>query len=96
MTPWFPRPSRRQHLIQSTLNAHLDWREQCAVVTSAYQHWAHTPHGAAAEIAWENYRAALDLEEKASALYASLAGQLGTLTAADLWPGPYLGSSRAL
>lgn len=96
MTPTFPRPSSRQRLVQSTLNAYLDWRRQCGSVTIAYQHWADSPDRAAAEIAWETYRAALDLEERASALYASLAEQLGTLSAGDLRPGPSLGSFRAL
>jgi hypothetical protein len=96
MTPRFPRPSSRQHLVQSTFNAYLDWREQCAMVTSTYECWADAPDGAEAEIAWEIYRAALDLEEKTSALYASLAEQLGTLSATDLWPGPRVGPASSL
>jgi hypothetical protein len=77
MTPRFPRPESRQHLVQSTLNAYLDWREHCAVVTRAYRYWAERAERAEAAVAWETYRAALDLEEKTSARYASLAEQVG-------------------
>ena len=61
------RPSQ----LGSVIDAYIDWREECVALEYAYLRWAHAD-APSAEVAYAAYRACLDQEERASALYAEL------------------------
>jgi hypothetical protein len=67
-------------LIDDALLAYIEWREQCAAVWECHRHGQRTS-GEEAARAYGAYRAALDREEAAAAVYAK---QLARLT--DLLP----------
>ena len=67
-----------KQLVDETMDAYVDWREECAGVWDAYERWARAPRIDAAG-AFSAYRAALDREECASHAYADL---LARITAA--------------
>ena len=62
--------------------AYVSWREACRLVDDAYRSWvgATSPDEA---IAFENYTAALDAEERAANVYADLLRRVGHVTASD-------------
>jgi hypothetical protein len=62
-------PQNRSKLIDELMDRYVDWREQCIAVDSAYERWSHGPT-AERGLAFAGYRAALDLEEHASLVYA--------------------------
>jgi hypothetical protein len=59
----------RAELIDEIVERYLDWREQCIAVAETYERWS---NGSIANrnLAFEVYKAALDLEEHASLIYA--------------------------
>jgi hypothetical protein len=61
----------QQRLVDEALLAYVEWREESAVVWAAYGRWARasTDDSRGAHAA---YRAALDREEAAAQVYASL------------------------
>jgi L-fucose mutarotase/ribose pyranase (RbsD/FucU family) len=57
--------------VDATLDAYVEWREECEAVEVAYRHWS----AASAEdgaLAFAVYVAALDREQRASNAYARL------------------------
>ena len=64
----------RSELIDELMDRYVDWREQCIAVGSAYERWSNGP-SAERELAFAAYRAALDLEEQASLVYADRANR---------------------
>jgi hypothetical protein len=62
--------ARHRRLVNAAMDAYLDWRDECASVSSAYRCWADAGEADAAE-AWLAYEIALDREEGASARYAT-------------------------
>jgi hypothetical protein len=67
-----------QQLVDDAVYAYVEWREESAVVWAAYRRWT----GAAAEDAGgahAAYRAALDREEAAARVYASLIERVSAL-----------------
>jgi hypothetical protein len=79
--PILKRP-RRRRVVKAAMDAYLDWREECAAVSDAYRCWADAGEADAAS-AWRAYEAALDREERASALYAELVRRVGDLAAGN-------------
>jgi hypothetical protein len=67
-------------MVDETMDAYVDWREECAHVWEAYRRWL-SAAGADAVLAFRAYGAALDREERASEVYAELIGRLGALIA---------------
>jgi hypothetical protein len=59
----------RAQLIDELMDRYIDWREQCIAVENAYEGWSTGPADDR-PLAFEAYRAALDLEEHASFVYA--------------------------
>jgi hypothetical protein len=59
----------RAELIDEMVDRYVDWREQCIAVAETYERWS---NGSIADrkFAFEAYKAALDLEEHASLIYA--------------------------
>jgi hypothetical protein len=66
-----------KRLVDEAIDAYVDWREACLGVSDAYQRWAQAC-SADARLAFGGYRAALDREERASRVYASLVTQIAT------------------
>ncbi len=62
--------------------AYVDWRETCLVVRDAYRSCASATRPAA-DVAFRRYQAALDAEERAAEVYASLVGRAGHLATSD-------------
>lgn len=62
-------PRSRSQLIDELMDRYVEWREQCAALSDAYAQWS---RGSRSErrLAFEAYKAALDLEEHASQVYA--------------------------
>ena len=60
-----------ERLVDVMIEAYVGWREACALVRDAHGTWASAPR-AGAQNAFEVYLAALDEEERAAALYASV------------------------
>lgn len=58
------------------IGAYVEWREACGVVHDAYCSWA-SATGPHARIAYLQYTAALDAEEWAAEVYASLIRRVG-------------------
>jgi hypothetical protein len=69
-------PPRR--MVDETIDAYVDWREECTHVWEAYSRWLSAARGDAA-LAFRAYVAALDREERASEVYADLMSRLGPL-----------------
>jgi hypothetical protein len=63
-------PGQKQ-VIDSVIDAYIDWREECAALEYAYLRWAGAD-ALDAELAFAEYMTRLDREERASALYAEL------------------------
>jgi hypothetical protein len=74
------------------MDAYLDWRDQCAAVSDAYRCWADAGEADAAP-AWRAYEAALDREERASALYADLVRDVDDLAVGNGERGAELAAS---
>jgi hypothetical protein len=66
-----------KRLVDEAMDAYVDWREACVAVSDAYQRWAQACSEDAG-LAFGGYRAALDREERASRVYASLVTQIAT------------------
>jgi 5-methylthioribose kinase len=66
--------------VDETIDAYVDWREECTHVREAYRRWL-SAEGADVALAFRAYVAALDREERASEVYADLMGRLGHLLA---------------
>ena len=65
-------------MVDETIDAYVDWREECTHVWEACRRWE-SAEGADAALAFRAYVAALDREERASEVYAELIGRLGPL-----------------
>jgi hypothetical protein len=71
-------------MVDETIDAYVDWREECTHVWEAHRRWQ-SAAGADAALAFRAYVAALDREERASQVYADWIGRLGHLVA-DVLP----------
>jgi hypothetical protein len=67
-------------MVDETMDAYVDWREECTHVGEAYRRWLSAVRADAA-LAFRAYLAALDREERASQVYADLISRLGRLVA---------------
>jgi hypothetical protein len=56
-------------LIDDLMETYLEWREECVGLADAYERWLSVPL-AERSLPFAAYRAALDREEQASAVYA--------------------------
>ena len=72
----------QQRLVDEALLAYVEWREECAAVSAAYGFWASAARDEA-RTAHAAYRAALDLEEAAARVYASLIERVSELRAVE-------------
>jgi hypothetical protein len=63
---------QRHRMVETAMDAYLDWREQSRAVSRAYRRWADVP-ARKAESAWQAYEAAHAAEENASLRYLELA-----------------------
>jgi hypothetical protein len=72
-------PFRQQQLVDEAVLAYVAWREESATVWAAYGHWSSAAADDASR-AHAAYRAALDREETAARVYASLIEQVSELT----------------
>ena len=61
----------RPELIDAMMDLYVDWREECIALRKAYERWS-SVRLAERELAFAAYRAALDREDRASAVYAEL------------------------
>jgi hypothetical protein len=59
----------RAELIDEMLERYVDWREQCVAVAETYERWSNGSIDNR-KLGFEVYKAALDLEEHASLIYA--------------------------
>jgi hypothetical protein len=65
---------QRHRMVETAMDAYVNWREESRAVSSAFRRWADS-HEADAESAWRAYEAAHAAEEDASLLYLQLAQQ---------------------
>lgn len=56
------------HLIDDLMDIYVEWREACVALEGAYERWS-SVRVAEREAAFADYRAALDWEEHACAVY---------------------------
>jgi hypothetical protein len=63
-------------LADTTIGAYVEWREACCLVHDAYRSWT-SAAGPRAGVAFRRYMAALDAEEWAAEVYASLVRRVG-------------------
>ncbi len=69
--PAGPNTKVRPELIDVMMDVYVDWREECIALRNAYERWSSV--GVAERgLAFAAYRAALDREDWASAVYADL------------------------
>ena len=76
------RKRTETRLGDTMIGAYADWREACRLVRDAYRSWA-TAIGPGARFAFWRYTAALDAEERAAEVYASLVRRVGHLATSD-------------
>jgi hypothetical protein len=82
------RKRSETRLVDTMISAYVDWREACRVVHDAYRSWA-SATGPSARVAFWRYTAALDAEEWAADVYASLVRRVGhQATTSDDLSGP--------
>jgi hypothetical protein len=65
------RAQVRPELIDVMMDVYVDWREECIALRNAYERWS-SVRLAERKLAFAAYRAALDREDRASAVYADL------------------------
>jgi hypothetical protein len=63
------RPRISPDVIDRLMEMYVDWRQECAWLRAAYERWLSVPIEQR-DLAFAAYRAALDREEQASAVYA--------------------------
>jgi hypothetical protein len=61
----------RSQLVDVMMDVYVDWREECLALTKAYERWS-SERVAERDLAFAAYRAALDREDRASAVYEDL------------------------
>jgi hypothetical protein len=66
----------RQRPVDRMLDAYVDWRDACGLVTLTYRSWAGST-GPGAGAAFFRHSAALDQEERAAEVYAGRVGRSG-------------------
>ena len=76
------RKRTETRLVDSMISAYVEWREACRLVHDTYRSWA-SATGPHARVAFSRYTAALDAEEWAADVYASLVGRVGHLATSD-------------
>jgi hypothetical protein len=59
----------RPELIDDLMQTYVDWRQECIALQGSYERWSDAPDEER-ETAFAAYRAALDREEQASAVFA--------------------------
>jgi hypothetical protein len=69
-------------LVDRMISAYVDWREACRLVHDAYRTWASATGPRAGGAFWR-YTAALDAEERAAEVYASLVRRIARLATSD-------------
>jgi hypothetical protein len=74
-------------LIDCAADAYTEWREECVALEDAYRRWASALEPDA-ELAFAAYRAGLDREERASALYRELVCRVDEALSSGLTPEP--------
>jgi hypothetical protein len=65
----------RDQRIDALIDRYVDWREECETVETAYEQWTQSERPERG-LAYAVYRAALDREEKAAAVYRLAATRL--------------------
>ena len=76
------RKRTEPRLVDRMVRAYVDWREASRLVREAYRSWAGAT-GPGARVAFWRYAAALDAEEWAAEVYASLVRRAGHLATSD-------------
>ena len=76
------RKRTETQLVDRMVRAYVDWREACGFVREAYRSWARAT-GPGARVAFWRYAAALDAEERAAEVYASLVRRVGHPATSD-------------
>jgi hypothetical protein len=76
------RKRTETRLVDRMLSAYVDWHEACRLVNDAYRSWA-SATGPGARVAFWRYTAALDAEEWAAEVYASLVRRAGEAATSD-------------
>jgi hypothetical protein len=76
------RKRTETRLVDRMIGAYVDWREECRLVHDAYRSWA-SATGPGARVAFWRYTAALDEEERAADVYASLVRRVGHQATSD-------------
>lgn len=77
------RSARQRALVDGALAAYNQWRGECAVVGNAYRRWLGASV-AEKPVAFHEYNAALDREERAARCYARLMDRAGHLAETGL------------
>jgi hypothetical protein len=70
-----------KRLVDEAVDAYVDWRVECLAVRDAYARWTTAPRPDA-RLAFLAYKAALEIEEHASAVYADAIRRVGQLAGA--------------
>jgi hypothetical protein len=76
------RKRTETRLVDRMISAYVDWREACRLVHEVYRSWA-SATGPRGRVAFWRYTAALDAEERAAEVYASLVRRVGHLATSD-------------
>jgi hypothetical protein len=72
----------RAQLVDMAIERYVDWREQSAAVSEAYENWSNATT-AEGSLSFAAYLAELDREESAAALYASVIEQVERVLGAE-------------
>lgn len=83
----------RSQLIDELMERYVEWREQCVALSDAYSQWSRGP-ASGRRLAFEAYKAALDLEEHASLVYADRVRGFERTSAARLRRAPGRGEAH--
>jgi hypothetical protein len=70
----------RKRLVDKMMDGYVEWRQACRLANDAYYSWSTATRAGAAAMFW-SYTAALDQEERAAEVYASLVRRVGHLVA---------------
>ena len=76
------RKRTEARLVDRIISAFVDWHQACRLVNDAYRSWVSVT-GPRARVAFWRYTAALDAEESAAEVYASLVRRVGQRATRD-------------